>query len=205
MEQVPIDDYEIPLGKAEILTPGSDLTVLTWGTPVYHCETALHLLANPPASLAPHVPASLRGAKIELIDLRTILPWDVATVEESVRRTGRLVIVHEASRTGGVGGEIAAEIQKRCFLKLHAPVKRVTAWEYVVSLLFCVYTYELTPCLQHACSYSTREVCYTRPSAHLGWDNGDAHLLNVRCPEIVITAWQRMTEDQSPYIECFVA
>lgn len=66
---------------------------------------------------------------IELIDLRTILPWDVACIEESVKKTGRLVIVHEASITGGVGGEIAAEIQKRCFLKLKAPVKRVAAWE----------------------------------------------------------------------------
>ena len=129
MEQVPIDDYEIPLGKAEILTPGSDLTLLTWGTPVYHCEAALHMLANPPDALAPHVPLASRAAKVELIDLRTILPWDVATVAESVRRTGRLVVVHEAGRTGGVGGEIAAEIQKRCFLKLHAPVKRITGWE----------------------------------------------------------------------------
>ncbi len=129
VEQVPMDDYEIPLGKAETLTRGSDLTVLTWGTPVYHCETALHMLSSPPESLAKHIPASVRSAKVELIDLRTILPWDVETVTESVRRTGRLVIVHEASRTGGVGGEIAAEIQNRCFLKLNAPVKRVTGWE----------------------------------------------------------------------------
>ena len=89
----------------------------------------MHMLASPPESIIKHVPASVRSAKVELIDLRTILPWDVEAVEESVRRTGRLVIVHEASRTGGVGGEIAAEIQKRCFLKLNAPIKRVTAWE----------------------------------------------------------------------------
>lgn len=129
VEQVPIDDFEIPLGKAEHLTRGNDMTLLTWGTPVFHCETALHMLATPPEAIAKHVPASVRGAKVELIDLRTILPWDVETIEESVKRTGRLVIVHEASRTGGVGGEIAAEIQKRCFLKLNAPVKRVTGWE----------------------------------------------------------------------------
>lgn len=129
MEQVPIDDYEVPLGKAEILTSGSDLTLLTWGTPVYHCETALHMLQSPHSSIAKHIPQSVRSAKVELIDLRTILPWDVETIEESVKRTGRLVIVHEASKTGGVGSEIAAEIQKRCFLKLNAPVKRITAWE----------------------------------------------------------------------------
>ncbi len=129
VEQVPIDDYEVPLDKAEILKPGADLTLLTWGTPVYHCETALHMLANPPESISQHIPSAVRGANVELIDLRTILPWDVETIEESVRRTGRLVIVHEASRTGGVGGEIAAELQKRCFLKLNAPVKRITGWE----------------------------------------------------------------------------
>lgn len=129
VEQVPIDDFELPLGQAETLVSGSDLTLLTWGTPIYHCETALHMLASPPASLAPHVPASLRSAKVELIDLRTILPWDVETITESVKRTGRLVIVHEAGMTAGPGAEIAAEIQKRCFLKLEAPIKRVTGWE----------------------------------------------------------------------------
>ena len=66
---------------------------------------------------------------MELIDLRTILPWDVETVTESVNRMGRLVIVHKAGMTAGPGVEISAEIQKRCFLKLEAPVKRVTGWE----------------------------------------------------------------------------
>ncbi len=129
VEQVPIDDYELPLGRAEVLVPGADLTLLTWGTPLYHCETALSLLADPPPSLAPLVPESARRAQIELIDLRTVLPWDVETVVESVQRTGRLVVVHEASRTAGVGAEIAAEIQSKAFLKLHAPVRRVTGWE----------------------------------------------------------------------------
>ncbi|TCD70917.1 hypothetical protein EIP91_000823 [Steccherinum ochraceum] len=136
VEQVPIDDYEIPLGRAETLIHGSDLTVLTWGTPVYSCETAIHMLANPPETIARHVPEPFRKAKIELIDLRTILPWDVETVTESVKRTGRLVIVHEASKTGGVGSEIAAELQKRCFLKLDAPVKRVTGWDTPVGMSY---------------------------------------------------------------------
>ncbi|KAI0064536.1 pyruvate dehydrogenase [Artomyces pyxidatus] len=136
IEQVPIDDYEIPLGRAETLVPGSDLTLVTWGTPVYHCETALSMLAEPPAALAPHVPAALRSAKVELIDLRTILPWDVETVLESVQRTGRLVIVHEASKTGGVGAEIAAEVQSKAFLKLNAPVRRVTGWDAPVGLVY---------------------------------------------------------------------
>ena len=61
--------------------------------------------------------------------MRTILPWDVKTVEESVRRTGRLVVVHEAGAIGGVGSEIASEVTKRCFLRMKAPVRKVTAWE----------------------------------------------------------------------------
>ena len=71
VEQVPIDDYEIPLGKAEVLIPGADLTLLTWGTPIYHCETAVHMLSNPPDALAPHVPSGVRSAKVELLDLRS--------------------------------------------------------------------------------------------------------------------------------------
>lgn len=129
VEHVPVDDFTLPLSRAEILTPGTDLTLLTWGTPVYHCETALRILSNPPPSLAPHIPQSLRSAKIELIDLRTILPWDAETVIESVKKTGRLVVVHEAGKTGGVGGEIAAEVQKKAFLRMQAPVRRVAGWE----------------------------------------------------------------------------
>jgi len=136
VEQVPIDDFELPLGRAETLLSGSDLTLLTWGTPVYICEQALHLLEDPPPSLEAHIPKSLRSAKIELIDLRTILPWDMETVTESVKRTGRLVIVHEAGMTAGVGAEISAEVQKRCFLKLNAPVRRITGWDTPVALQY---------------------------------------------------------------------
>jgi 2-oxoisovalerate dehydrogenase E1 component beta subunit len=131
VEQVPIDDFTLPLGRAETLVAGTDLTLLSWGTPIYHCETALHLLADPPPELAPHVPEGVRKAKIELIDLRSVLPWDAEAIAASVARTGRLVIVHEAGMTAGVGAEIAAEVQKRCFLRLAAPVKRVTGWECV--------------------------------------------------------------------------
>jgi 2-oxoisovalerate dehydrogenase E1 component beta subunit len=129
VEQVPEDDFMLPLSKAEILRTGGDLTLLSWGTPVYTCELAAKLLNEPPASIARHVPERVRGTSVEIIDLRTILPWDVETVVESVNRTGRLVIVHEAGRTAGAGAEIAAEVTKRCFLKMHAPVKRVTGWE----------------------------------------------------------------------------
>ncbi|KAH7923481.1 pyruvate dehydrogenase [Leucogyrophana mollusca] len=136
VEQVPIDDYTLPLGRAETLIPGADLTLLSWGTPLYTCTTALSLLSSPPPALAPLVPAALRGARVELIDLRTVLPWDVEGVVASVERTGRLVVVHEASVTAGVGAEVAAEVQKRCFLKLKAPVKRVAGWDVPAGLQY---------------------------------------------------------------------
>jgi 2-oxoisovalerate dehydrogenase E1 component beta subunit len=132
VEHVPEGDYTLPLGAAETLRAGADCTLLAWGPPLYQCEGALALLAAPPPALAAHVPQRVRGARVEVIDLRSILPWDVDTVVESVRRTGRLVLVHEAGRTAGVGAEIAAEVQRRCFLKLHAPVRRVTGWECVL-------------------------------------------------------------------------
>jgi len=136
VEQVPLDDYALPLSKIETLIPGSDLTVLSYGTPIYTCENAISLLNDPPPELDREdlVPEGVRGAKVELIDLRTILPWDMEGVMESVKRTGRLVIVHEAGRTGGVGAEIATEVQKRLFLRLEAPVKIVAGWDTPVPL-----------------------------------------------------------------------
>lgn len=136
VEQVPIDDFDIPLSRAETLLPGSDLTLLTWGTPVYHCESAISLLRSPTPALEPLVPPSLRSATVELIDLRTILPWDIETIVESVKRTRRLVIVHEAGMTGGVGAEIAAEVQKRAFLRLEAPIRRITGWDVPAALQY---------------------------------------------------------------------
>ncbi|KAK0503589.1 pyruvate dehydrogenase [Armillaria luteobubalina] len=136
VEQVPTDDFTLPVGRAETLIPGSDLTLLTWGTPVYHCEAAMHMLASPTPEMEEHAPAALRKARVELIDLRTVLPWDIETVVESVNRTGRLVVVHEAGMTGGVGAEICAQVQQRCFLKLDAPVKRVTGWDTPVALQY---------------------------------------------------------------------
>jgi len=136
IEQVPIDDYHLPLSSAEILREGSDLTIISYGTPLYTTSNALELLASPPPALQPLVPERLRRLSVELIDLRTILPWDVDTVVTSVRKTGRCMIVHEAGAIGGVGSEIAAEVQKRCFEKLEAPVRRVTGWDLPVGLQF---------------------------------------------------------------------
>lgn len=131
VEHVPLSSYTLPLSSAEILRPGSDLTIVSWGTPLYTIETALSLLANPPAGLASTglIPDDVRKASVEVIDLRTVLPWDRKTVVDSVRKTGRLMVVHEAGRIGGVGSEIASVVTEECFLKLEAPVRRVCGWE----------------------------------------------------------------------------
>ncbi|KAG1858014.1 hypothetical protein DFJ58DRAFT_840488 [Suillus subalutaceus] len=126
LEQVPIDDFTLALSRAEIL-PRSDLTLLTWGTPVYHCQYALRLLNSPPPSLAPLIPPFAAPTSSSSICERYCHGRE--TVIESVRRTKRLVIVHEANVTGGVGGEIAAEVGKRAFLRLDAPVRRIAGWE----------------------------------------------------------------------------
>ncbi|RAW06178.1 alpha-ketoacid dehydrogenase subunit beta [Halomonas elongata] len=111
--EVPEEDYQLPLGEAEVTKEGSDVTLVGWGAQMEVIERAVEL-------------AEKDGISCEVIDLRTILPWDEDTVADSVLKTGRLVVTHEAPRTGGFAGEIAAAIQERCFLYLESPVMRVT-------------------------------------------------------------------------------
>ncbi|HMA48344.1 MAG TPA: alpha-ketoacid dehydrogenase subunit beta [Magnetospirillaceae bacterium] len=110
---VPADYYKIPLGKANILREGKDVTILTYGTMVY-------------VSLAA---AEETGIDAEVIDLRTLLPLDIDTIVESVQKTGRCVITHEATRTSGFGAELSALVQEHCFYHLEAPIERVTGWD----------------------------------------------------------------------------
>jgi 2-oxoisovalerate dehydrogenase E1 component beta subunit len=117
--EVPEDDYTIPLGKANVLRQGSQVTVLAYGAMVHTVNEAVEKL----------VTESGGGYDPEVIDLRTLLPLDVDTVISSVKKTGRAVIVHEAPRTCGYGGELAALIQERAFLHLEAPIARVTGWD----------------------------------------------------------------------------
>lgn len=127
VEQVPVDDYTIPIGQADILRKGSDITLISWGAPLYSCMQAIDLLAGNgiSESMEKHIPKELRNASVELIDLQSILPWDRETIVNSVKKTGRCVIVCEAPMTGNVGAEISAEIQKQAFLHLEAPIKRI--------------------------------------------------------------------------------
>jgi pyruvate dehydrogenase E1 component beta subunit len=117
-EQVPEEEYTIPIGQAKIVTEGNDLTVVSWGASVFQCLEALDKL---PEDLS-----------VELIDLRTIYPYDADTVIQSVEKTGRCVIVHEAPKTAGMGAELATAIQEHCFLHLQAPVQRVAGFDTVM-------------------------------------------------------------------------
>ncbi len=114
--EVPDEDYRLPLGEAEITKEGTDVTILGWGAQMDVIDQAVER-------------AEKEGISCEVIDLRSILPWDVETVANSVLKTGRLVITHEAPLTGGFAGEIAATIQERCFLYLESPIARVTGMD----------------------------------------------------------------------------
>lgn len=110
----PDADYLIPFGKARIVRQGTDLTAITWGSGVVRCQRAAAELER-------------EGFSVEVIDLRTLVPLDEATILESVKKTGKAIVVHEAQLTGGFGGEIAARISDQAFSWLDAPVRRLAA------------------------------------------------------------------------------
>ena len=124
-EYVPRDPYTLPLDKADIVKKGKDLTVISYGHPMYLCSAAIEALEK-----------EMKGLSIELIDLRAIYPWDRATIMESVNKTGRAIVVHESMYNAGVGAEVAASIQESAFLRLEAPVARVTGWSTHTGLVF---------------------------------------------------------------------
>jgi 2-oxoisovalerate dehydrogenase E1 component beta subunit len=111
--EVPEDYYRVPLGKASIAREGNDVTVLAYGTMVHVALAA----------------ANDSGVDAEIIDLRSLIPLDVDTIMSSVNKTGRCVVVHEATKTSGFGAELAALVQRECFYQLEAPVERVTGYD----------------------------------------------------------------------------
>ena len=110
---VPEGYYKILLGKARVVREGEALTVLAYGTMIHVTEAVL----------------AEKGVDAEIIDLRTLVPLDIETIEASVKKTGKCLIVHEATRTGGFGAELSALVQERCFYHLEAPIERVTGFD----------------------------------------------------------------------------
>ena len=119
-EEVPEKEYTIPLGKAKIMKEGKDVTVISWGAMVRECMESSELLKG--------------KVDLEIINLRTLSPVDIDTIINSVQKTGRVVIVHEAPRTNGFGAEISALINERALLNLNAPVKRITGFDTIIPL-----------------------------------------------------------------------
>jgi len=111
--EVPEGHYKIPLGKAAVVREGAEATVLAYGTMVHVAKAGIED----------------SGVDAELIDLRSIVPLDIETVTASVQKTGRCVILHEASRFGGYGAELSALVQERCFWMLKSPIERVCGWD----------------------------------------------------------------------------
>lgn len=111
--EVPETHYSLPIGKADIVREGAALTIVTYGTLVHVALAA----------------AEQAGIDAEIIDLRTLVPYDIETIAASVNKTGRCIVAQEAPRTSGFGAELAAQIQEDCFYALEAPIKRVTGWD----------------------------------------------------------------------------
>ena len=111
--EVPEGHYTVPLGKAAVVREGADLTILAYGTMVHVALAAVEE----------------KGLDAEVIDLRTLVPLDIETIEQSVEKTGRCLIAQEAPRTSGFAAELSALVQERCFYHLEAPVERVTGWD----------------------------------------------------------------------------
>src|SRR5436305_9238540 len=119
--EVPEERYTTPLGKARIHREGRDISVITWGAMVYTADEAAQQLDSD-------------GVSVEIIDLRTVMPWDKAAVLASARKTSKVLVLHEDTHTGGFGAEIAATIGEEAFEDLDAPVKRIAAPDTPVPL-----------------------------------------------------------------------
>ncbi|EGG94789.1 Branched-chain alpha-keto acid dehydrogenase, E1 component, beta subunit [gamma proteobacterium IMCC1989] len=111
--EVPETHYTIPLGKAKISRAGKDVTILAYGNMVHVALEAV----------------KVSGIDAEVIDLRTLLPLDIDTIVASVEKTGRCIIVHEATLTSGYGAELSAQVQENCFYSLETPIQRITGWD----------------------------------------------------------------------------
>lgn len=115
-EEVPTEEYLVPIGKAKVVQEGTDVTLVSWGAMVQTCREAV-------------APGAKENLSVELIDLRSLLPFDIETVVQSVRKTGRLVIAHEATKIAGFGAEISAQVSERAIDSLRAPILRLAGFD----------------------------------------------------------------------------
>jgi len=131
-EEVPDEDYTVPIGKAKVVREGNDITLISWGAMVRETLRAAEMVER-------------QGVKAEVIDLRTLSPMDEEVFLTSVKKTGRAVIIQEAPRTCGLGAEISARIQETSLLSLEAPVERIAGFDTIVPLLKLENHYLPTP------------------------------------------------------------
>ena len=111
--EVPEEYYSLPIGKADVVREGNDLSIITYGTLVHVAQAAVER----------------EGIDAEIIDLRTLVPYDIETIARSVNKTGRCIVAQEAPRTSGFGAELAAQIQEECFYALEKPIYRIAGWD----------------------------------------------------------------------------
>ncbi len=142
--EVPEGDYTVPIGKANVARQGEHVTLVTWGAMLYESLDAANKV-------------QAEGVNVEIIDLRTLWPLDIDTVVASVKKTGRVVVVHEAPKTCGLGGEIVALINEKAFLYLEAPPKRVcgfdTPFPYTLENEYLPLSHRIVPALLETARY----------------------------------------------------
>ncbi|EXF74715.1 transketolase [Colletotrichum fioriniae PJ7] len=191
VEQVPAGAYTLPLSKAEVLKEGKDVTIISYGQPLYTCMSAIQKAEEE------------LGISVELIDLRTLYPWDKETVFQSVRKTGHCIVVHEAMVNAGIGAEVAATIQEDpdTFLRLEAPVARVAGWSIHTPLLY--EKFNIPDVANHSLTMSQVETVSSfvegAPPGELADVIADIKSLTVSDPEIVSSlepAFEKYNEEQ---------
>ena len=142
--EVPEGDYTVPLGKAKTARPGKDLTLVAWGAMVHVCVEAAKRAADDEIDC-------------EVVDLRSLVPLDEDALLESVKKTGRIVVVHEAPKSCGLGAEIVSLVNEKCFLHLEAPPKRVTGFDtpfpYTLEMEYLPLAHRILPAIVETASY----------------------------------------------------
>ncbi len=142
--EVPEGDFEVEIGKARIAREGKDVTILAWGAMLYEAIAAADQ-------------AKEKGIECEIVDLRTLWPVDIDTIVASVKKTGRVIVVHEAPKTCGFGAELVALINEKAFLHLEAPPVRVTGWDtpfpYTLEMEYLPLAHRILPAIVQTASF----------------------------------------------------